>query len=131
MCICTLIWVCHKTLRKFHKIIQKHGVSFGRIPSKESKGITKCHRTPHILLDIVFPIDSMLLAKIDICTNENLYWRNWLCEPITGIFLFIIILIKNSFWRELWLEKVTALWLKANWWCFCHWWSICAKEDNN
>ena len=26
-----------------------------------------------ILLDIVFPIDSMPLAKIDICANENLY----------------------------------------------------------
>ena len=30
-------------------------------------------RMPHILLDIVFLIDSMLLAKVDICTNENLY----------------------------------------------------------
>ena len=30
-------------------------------------------RTPPILLDIVFPIDSMPLAKVDICTNENLY----------------------------------------------------------
>ena len=27
-------------------------------------------RTPHILLDIVFPIDSMPLAKIDICTKK-------------------------------------------------------------
>ena len=30
-------------------------------------------RTPHILLDIAFPIDSMPLAKIDIFANENLY----------------------------------------------------------
>ena len=30
-------------------------------------------RMPHLLLDIVFPIDSMPLAKINICTNENLY----------------------------------------------------------
>ena len=30
-------------------------------------------RTSHILLDIVFPIGSMPLAKIDICANENLY----------------------------------------------------------
>ena len=45
------------------------------------------HKTPHILLNIVFPIDmfygfslsgnflsqSVPLAKIDISTNENLY----------------------------------------------------------
>ena len=30
-------------------------------------------KTSHVLLDIVFLIDSMLLAKIDICANENLY----------------------------------------------------------
>ena len=29
--------------------------------------------TFHILLNIVFPIGSMSLAKIDICANENLY----------------------------------------------------------
>ena len=33
-------------------------------------------RTPQILLDIVFPIDSMPSAKLHICTNENLYLRN-------------------------------------------------------
>ena len=27
-------------------------------------------RTPHILLEIVFPIDSMPLAKVHICTDE-------------------------------------------------------------
>ena len=31
---------------------------------------------------------------------------------LTHIFLFIIILKKNSFWREFWVERVTALWLK-------------------
>ena len=30
-------------------------------------------RTPHILLGVIFPIDSMPLTKVDICTNEDLY----------------------------------------------------------
>ena len=60
----------NKTVRKLHKIIQKPGVSFGRIPSNESKGPNVGGpRTPYILLDIFFPIASMLLAKIDIFTN--------------------------------------------------------------
>ena len=92
----------NKTVRKLHKIIQK------RLPSIDGP------RTPHILLDIVFPIDSMPLAEIDICANESLYERNWLCELFTYIFFFIIILEKNSFWREFWVEGVTALRLKAN-----------------
>ena len=92
----------NKTVRKLHKIIQK------RLPSIDGP------RTPHILLDIVFPIDSMPLAEIDICENESLYERNWLCELFTYIFLFIIILEKNSVWREFWVEGVTALRLKAN-----------------
>ena len=29
-------------------------------------------RMPHLFLDIVFPIDSMPLAKINICINESL-----------------------------------------------------------
>ena len=48
----------NKTVRKLHKIIQK------RLPSIDGP------RTLHILLDIVFPIDSMPLAKINICANE-------------------------------------------------------------
>ena len=34
-------------------------------------------RTPHILLDIVFPMDSLPLAKIDIYTNKNLYYLDY------------------------------------------------------
>ena len=39
------------------------------------KGLTNVDgpRTPHILIEIVFLTDSMPLAKIDICTNENVY----------------------------------------------------------
>ena len=42
---------------------------------KKVKGLPNIDgpRTPRILLEIVFPIDSMPLAEIDICTNENLY----------------------------------------------------------
>ena len=69
----------NKTVWKLHKIIQKRGGSFGRIPSNERKGITKVGgpRTLHILLDIVFPTDSMPLAKIDIYTYENLYYLDY------------------------------------------------------
>ena len=70
-------------------------MSFGRIPTNESKRVTFFKsdqnldgpRMPHILLNIVFSIDMFYsfslpehflsqgvpLAKIDIFTNENLY----------------------------------------------------------
>ena len=70
-------------------------------------------RTRHILLDIVFPMDSPAAGQ-----NRYLYkWKSllsWLCEHIFHIFLFIIILKKNSFWSGFRVERVTALWLKTN-----------------
>ena len=70
-------------------------------------------RTPHILLDIVFPMDSPAVGQ-----NRYLYkWKSllsWLCERIFHIFLFIIILKKNSFWSGFRVERITALRLKAN-----------------
>ena len=62
-------------MRKHHKIIQKRGVSFGKYLQMKVKGLPKVDgpRTSHILLDIVFPIDIMSLAKTYTCTNENRY----------------------------------------------------------
>ena len=43
-------------------------------------------RTPHILLDIVFPMNSIPLAKIAICTNENLYYLDYVNESLISSF---------------------------------------------
>ena len=73
MCICTVIRVtstrqCIRLSKSVECVLEEY-------LQKKVKGLPNVDgpRTPHILLDIVFPIDSMPLAKIDICTNENLY----------------------------------------------------------
>ena len=65
------------------------GVSLGRIPSIKVKGLpdVDCSRMPHILLDIVFPIDSIPLAQIDICTNENLCYLEYANASFISSFL--------------------------------------------
>ena len=134
MCLCSLTQVTStRQCGSFIRLSKSMECLLEVYLQMKVKGLPKIDgpRMPHILLDIVFLIDSMLLAKVDICTNENLYWRNWLCKRITHIFLLIIILKINSFWREFWVERVTALWLKANWWTFCHWWRLCAKKVNS
>ena len=62
-------------MRKLPKIIQSVECLLEVYLQMKVKGLPSVAgpRTRHILLDIVFPIDSMPLAKIDICTNENLY----------------------------------------------------------
>ena len=62
----------NKTVWKLHKIIQKRGATFERIPSNESRGVveTRWSRAPNILLNIVFPIDMFygfsLLGKFHV-----------------------------------------------------------------
>ena len=56
-------------------------------------------RTPHSFLNIVFPMDMFY--------GFSLPGKKY--ELITRIFLFIVILKKNSFERDFWVEKVTVL----------------------
>ena len=56
-------------------------------------------RTRHSFLNIVFPMDMFY--------GFSLPGKKY--ELITRIFLFIVILKKNSFERDFWVEKVTVL----------------------
>ena len=45
-------------------------------------------RTPHILLHVALPMNSTPLAKIDICTNENLYYLDHANASFVSSFSF-------------------------------------------
>ena len=45
-------------------------------------------RPPHNLLEIVFPMDSIPLAKIDICANENLFYLDYANASFISSFSF-------------------------------------------